>query len=108
MKTEKDTKFKRGNPGGPGRPKGSRNAIQEDFLKDIHEAWKAHGKEVIASTVEEKPAEFLKVVASLLPKEATLTVEHSFLDYLKAVNEPKPASDRPTPKLEAEPGSIRH
>ena len=56
-----------GNPNG--RPKGSRNKLGEDFIRDIYESWKARGREVIEKVIETKPQDFLKVVASLLPKE---------------------------------------
>lgn len=56
-------------PGNPGRPKGSRNKLGEAFIHDMHEAWKLHGAAAIARVVEEKPEQFLKVVASLMPKQ---------------------------------------
>ena len=56
-----------GNP--KGRPKGSRNKLGEDFVLALQEDFTAHGPAVIAIVRAEKPADYLKVVASLLPKQ---------------------------------------
>lgn len=61
-------------PGNPGRPKGSKNKLQEDFLKDVLEAWETSGKAAIAAMIADKPGDFVKMVASLMPKEATLNI----------------------------------
>jgi hypothetical protein len=61
-------------PGNPGRPKGSKNKLQEDFLRDVLEAWEAKGAKAIGAMIDEKPGEFVKMVASLMPKEATLNI----------------------------------
>jgi hypothetical protein len=52
-----------------GRPKGSRNKLGEDFIADMHKAWGLYGIQAIAEVVENRPADFLKVVAGILPKE---------------------------------------
>lgn len=54
-------------PGNPGRPKGSRNKLQEDFLRDLYEDWNTGGKEALAVMRAEKPNEYVRVVAGLLP-----------------------------------------
>jgi hypothetical protein len=61
-----------GNPAG--RPKGSRNALGEDFLKALHADFKEHGVDVIATVRADKPDQYLKVVASILPKQAEITI----------------------------------
>lgn len=68
-KTGRHPPFAPGNPGSPGRPKGSRNKLGEAFIADLHEVWKAKGKAAIERVVEERPQDFLKVVASLQPKQ---------------------------------------
>jgi hypothetical protein len=67
--------FLTGTKPGPGRPRGSRAKLGEDFLRDLHEAWQAKGKQAIANVVEERPHEFLKVVAGLLPKDINIKVD---------------------------------
>lgn len=52
-----------------GRPKGSRNKLGEDFISALAEDFEKHGAETIKKVREEKPAEYVKVVASLMPKE---------------------------------------
>ncbi|MFL6797474.1 MAG: hypothetical protein ACJ8F3_08695 [Xanthobacteraceae bacterium] len=57
-----------------GRPKGSRNKLGEAFIAALHEDFSEHGLEVIQRVRVEEPAQYLKVVASILPRE--LKVEH--------------------------------
>lgn len=67
-------------PVSPGRPKGSRNKLGEAFLADMLADWEEHGIAVIQTVRAEKPDQYLKVVASVLPKE--LNVRVSDLDEL--------------------------
>lgn len=67
-------------PGNPGRPKGSRNKLGEAFLEALHDDFKVHGVKAIKEVREEKPDQYLKVIASTLPKE--LNVKVSELDEL--------------------------
>ena len=62
------TQFKKGNSGG-GRPLGSKNKISEDFLQCFQKVWEEHGEEALQVMVKERPAEFVKVAASLIPKD---------------------------------------
>lgn len=65
-----DLKFKPGQSGNPaGRPKGARAKLGEAFLQEMQADFAEHGKKVIALVREEKPGQYLKVVASILPKE---------------------------------------
>ena len=68
---EQDLKgrFIAGNSGNGGRPKGSRNKLGEDFLRALHADFVAHGVEAIEQTRIEKPDAYLKVIASILPKQ---------------------------------------
>lgn len=66
--------FLKGKKGGPGRPKGSRNLLGEAFLSAMHEDFEAEGVAAIVKVREEKPDQYLKVIASLLPKELSLNV----------------------------------
>ncbi len=60
--------FLTGNSGG-GRPKGSRNKLGEQFLEALAQDFTAHGHEAIVACRKEKPTEYVKVIAGLLPKE---------------------------------------
>jgi hypothetical protein len=71
-------RFLSGNDGhGGGRPLGSRNKLQGDFLKALAADFAEHGAGVIKIARIEKPVEYLKVIASVLPKE--IVVEQSIL-----------------------------
>ncbi len=61
-------RFLTGNSGG-GRPKGSRNRLGEQFLETLAQDFAVHGQQAIVDCREEKPTEYVKVVAGLLPKE---------------------------------------
>lgn len=76
-----EKQFKPGQVANPaGRPKGARNKLGEAFLQDMLADWEEHGKEVIEAVRVDKPDQYLKVVASVLPKE--LNVKVSELDEL--------------------------
>ena len=64
-------RFLTGNSGG-GRPKGSRNKLGEAFLEALAEDFAEHGPAAIVACREEKPTEYVKVIAGLLPKELLL------------------------------------
>jgi uncharacterized protein DUF5681 len=56
-----------GNPAG--RPKGSRNKLSEQFFEELCADWQKGGAKAIERTRQEQPAIYLRVVASLMPKE---------------------------------------
>ena len=62
--------WKPGQSGNPaGRPKGSRNKLSEDFFRDLCDAWQAFGRPALETMAMLYPVEFVRLVASLLPKE---------------------------------------
>lgn len=67
-------RFVTGAKPGPGRPKGSRNALAESFIDAMHADFAEHGVSAIHAVREEKPDQYLKVIASILPKELTVNV----------------------------------
>lgn len=75
-KPEKDEKgrFLPGNSGFGGRPKGARNKLGEQFVSDLYADWQEHGVETLAKVRAEKPDQYLKVVASILPKDLNVNI----------------------------------
>jgi hypothetical protein len=61
-----------GNPNG--RPKGARNRLGEAFIEDLLAAWESRGASAITSVIDKRPQDFLKVVASLMPKDLNVNV----------------------------------
>jgi hypothetical protein len=70
------SRFQPGNRSG-GRPLGARNKLQREFLEALATDFEQHGPGVIRIARIEKPVEYLKVIASVLPKE--LVVEQNIL-----------------------------
>jgi hypothetical protein len=67
--------WKPGRSGNPrGRPKGSRNKLSEDFLADLHESWLVLGKAALVTAAWTDPVAYVRVVASLVPREFEATV----------------------------------
>jgi hypothetical protein len=62
--------LKRGG-GGTGRPKGSKNRLNWAFVTALAEDFEQHGIETIRICRVEKPNEYLKIVAGLMPREFT-------------------------------------
>ncbi len=75
---KKDTRFKPGEVRNPnGRPKGARSKLGEDFLKALQADFAANGVAAIATVRETKPEVYVKVIASILPKEIDLSADLS-------------------------------
>jgi len=67
--------WKPGQSGNPkGRPRGSRNKLSEDFFRDLCEAWQAFGKPALETMAMLYPVEFVRLAASLMPKEPEATI----------------------------------
>lgn len=63
----KTGRFVEGNRGG-GRGKGARNLLGERMIADLYVDWCAHGIQALETVRENRPHEYLKVVAMLVSK----------------------------------------
>lgn len=63
--------FLPGNIGG-GRKKGARNRLHADFVVALQEHFSEMGQAAIDIVFRERPNEYLKIIASVLPKEFIL------------------------------------
>lgn len=66
-------RFVTGNSGG-GRPRGARAHLGEAFLEAMRDDFVVHGVAAIAKVRDEKPDQYLKVIASILPKDLNINV----------------------------------
>jgi hypothetical protein len=76
-KDEATGRFLTGNIGG-GRKPGARNKLGEAFIEALHDDFTEHGVAAIQTVRSEKPDQYLKVIASLLPKEMNLNVTDAY------------------------------
>ena len=65
--------FEKGMPKQGGRAKGIKNRLSHAFLVALAEDFEKHGIEAIRITRIERPAEYCKIVAALLPRELEIT-----------------------------------
>ena len=71
-----DYRFKPGQSGNPaGRPRGSRSKLLECVVGDFHVDWVANGVEVIATLRRTRPADYVRAVIAILPKD--IRIEHA-------------------------------
>ena len=61
------------NKGEGGRPKGAKNRLSWSFLNALADDFEAHGIETIRICRVERPNEYLKIVAGLMPRELEIT-----------------------------------
>jgi hypothetical protein len=76
--------FLLGHNGLGGRPKGSRNKLGEAFVADLCAEWSNSGADALKRLASEDPASFVRVVASVLPKEIDATLNVDFAAITEA------------------------
>lgn len=68
--------WKPGQSGNPlGRPHGSRHRLVDAFTSDLQQLWEREGAAALERLAADDPASFVKVVASLVPRDLKLTAE---------------------------------
>ncbi len=60
--------FEKGHKG-PGRSKGARNRIAYKLIEALEKDFQEHGEEAVKIARIERPVEYLKIIASVIPKE---------------------------------------
>ena len=67
--------WKKGHSGNPaGRQPGSRNKLHEDFFESLCKAWEKYGDAALMAAAMTTPTDFVRIVASLMPKDVDVTV----------------------------------
>lgn len=65
-------RYKPGESGNPhGRPRGARSRLGDTFLNALLNDFDEHGMDAIRRVCEDDPGTYLRILASLLPKELT-------------------------------------
>ena len=70
-----------GNPAG--RPKGSRHKLAEDFCAALLKDFENNGAAAIASMRSDRPNEYVRAIASVIPKEFEGNVTGDLSDEMK-------------------------
>lgn len=68
MSRDESGRFLPGNPGGPGRPKGSRTKLSEAYLAALADDFESNGVETIVRLREERPDVYVGAIGKLMPK----------------------------------------
>jgi uncharacterized protein DUF5681 len=110
------TPFPRGTSGNPaGRPRGSRNRLADAYVTDLMECWEKNGKTALELCATTEPATFVKVVASLMPKDISLSIgldvasfAKTFDDAVRMLGNTPTAHRRPLPGQPKDIEAIEH
>jgi hypothetical protein len=107
-KDERTGRFLTGNIGG-GRPKGARSKLGEAFIDALHEDFNEHGQAAIVQVRTEKPDQYLKVIASILPRDLNVNInpndemtDEQLIERIRSLD----AAIRPFLNLEGTGGTV--
>lgn len=111
---EQTGQFLPGHKRSGGRRKGARNRLHADFVVALQEHFANQGKSAIEIVFKENPKDYLKIIASILPKEFILEdgrletmSDDEIAGYLAEIRQLK-AAERKTIELKAERKPIEH
>jgi hypothetical protein len=102
-------RFQKGNNysnGTGGRPFGSRNKLCKEMLEDLAADWREGGAAAIKMMRMERPAEYVRVMCSILPKEllfentATELDDDQLAELIGHIREQLVARNEPLPLTE--------
>lgn len=79
-------RFLAGNNGG-GRKLGARNRLGEAYIEDLRSVWETHGKQALIDCALTEPAQFVRMLASLLPKQIEVDATLSVFSELTTADE---------------------
>lgn len=80
--------FAPGQSGNPtGRPKGSPHKYSEAFLAALLADWRQHGRAVIAAVRAADPAQYLKLIARVIPKRIDAVASDDLGPIIKAARD---------------------
>jgi hypothetical protein len=82
---------------GPGRQPGSRNKLAEAFIADLRDAWNQHGAVALRRCAEEEPAQFIRTVAMLMPKDISVTVGVNAAEFVQTFRDVRAALGNESP-----------
>ncbi len=78
--------WKAGQSGNPkGRPPGSRDRLTSALFDKLADDFKCNGKKAIQDCRKDDPAAYLRLIASLAPKEFAGEVTHNYVALMPAV-----------------------
>ncbi|MBR1298556.1 hypothetical protein [Bradyrhizobium sp. AUGA SZCCT0042] len=92
-------RFLAGNAGSGGRKPGARNKLGEAFIADLADTWREHGAEALRRCAVEEPAQFCRVIASLMPRDLNInhdvnldvaTFAEKFRNAVELLHQPQP------------------
>jgi len=77
QRRDRGGRFLTGHNGGPGRPKGSRNKLAQQYIEDFYDVWQRKGMAALERVADECPAKFITAAAALIPQHFKVEHDHA-------------------------------